>query len=134
MKVSLKLGPGGPMTRDKAKVCFVTNLGFPGAGSLMGGKIVGYPQLLMTVCGLGISMICGGKFLTWFFANWSRLQNPSGDPLEILAEIWQAVKWPLAGLGLFALAWLWGFVTGWSLLVRAKRAEAMQSSKFQAPS
>ena len=99
------------------------NLGVPGSGSLMAGKMIGYPQLLLMTAGMIISMVFGGKFLAWFFANWARLQNPSNDPLGTLAEIWQAVKWPLAGVALFGLAWLWGLGTGLNILVKAKREE-----------
>ena len=121
------------MTRDKAKVCLMMNLGFPGSGSLMAGKIVGYLQVLLTLGGFAISMICGGKFLAWFFANWSRLQNPSNDPLQTFSEIWQAVKWPLAGVGLFGLAWLWGLGTGLLILVAAKRQVPPPIKQFRAP-
>jgi hypothetical protein len=123
MKVNLKLGPGGPLTREKAKVCLMMNVAVPGSGSLMAGRIVGYLQLFLTAAGMIISTVCAGKFLTWFFANWSRLQNPDNDPIETLVEIWQAVKWPLAGLGIFAVAWLWGLVTGLSILAKARRDE-----------
>jgi hypothetical protein len=134
MKVNLTLGPGGPKTRDKAKVCLMMNLGVPGSGSLMAGRIVGYPQLFLMAAGMIISMIFAGKFLTWFFANWSRLQNPSNDPMEMLVEIWQAVKWPLAGLALFGFAWLWALVTGFSILVQAKKGvEGEKTSNIQHP-
>jgi hypothetical protein len=134
MKVNLTLGPGGPITRDTAKVCLMMNLGVPGSGSLMAGRIVGYPQLFLMAAGMIISMIFAGKFLTWFFANWSRLQNPSNDPMETLVEIWQAVKWPLAGLALFGFAWLWALVTGLIILAEAKKASGSEEgSKFQHP-
>ena len=123
MKANFKLGPRGPVTRSKAKVCLMMNLGVPGSGSLMAGRLVGYPQVFLMAAGMIISTICAGKFLTWFFANWSRLQNPNVDPMETLAEIWQAVKWPLAGIVVFGLAWLWGLVTGLMILARARRDE-----------
>jgi hypothetical protein len=89
----------------------------------MAGRIVGYVQLVLTAAGMILSMIFAGKFITWFFANWSRLQNPNNDPIETLGEVWQAVKWPLAGLALFGFAWLWGFVSGLSILGKSKREE-----------
>jgi hypothetical protein len=123
MKVNLTLGPRGPITRDKAKVCLMMNLGVPGSGSLMAGRVVGYLQLVLTAAGMMVSMIFAGKFITWFFANWSRLQNPSNDPMEMLGEIWQAVKGPLAGLALFGFAWLWGLASGLSILGKSKGEE-----------
>ena len=129
MKVNFRLGPKGPVDREKAKVCLIMNLGVPGSGSLMAGRLVGYPQLVLTFCGLAVSMIFGGKMLTWTLGNWSRLQN-SNDPMASLTEIWQAIKWPLAGLGIFALAWLWGLITGLMVLATAKSDE---TSSLQAP-
>jgi hypothetical protein len=134
MKFNLTLGPGGAMTRDKAKVCLMMNIAVPGTGSLMAGRVVGYAQLLLMAAGMVISTIFGGKLLTWFFANWSRLQNPGNDPWANLREILAAVKWPTAGVGLFAVAWIWALGTGLAVLAKSKRIETPppvpQSGKF----
>ena len=123
MKINLRLGPPGPLTRERAWICFSMNMGFPGSGSLMARRLVGYPQAVLTISGILLTLFFGGRFVTWFFANWSRLQNPGGDPLETMREIWMAVRWALAGMGLFALAWLWGLATGLTIVSRAKREQ-----------
>ena len=93
----------------------------------MAGKRVGYPQLILTSAGMLISMICGGKFFVWFLQNWSRLQNPS-DPSAMLLEMWHAAKWPLAGMALFGVAWIWGAVTGLGLVAKAKARNPQRSA------
>ena len=121
MKLSLRLGSREPLTREKARMCFGINLGFPGSGSLMAGRLVGYPQILMTLSGILLSMLFGLRFIGWFMANWSRLQNPNGDPMENLHELWLQVRWALLGIVLFAVAWLWGLVSGLMILAAARK-------------
>jgi len=120
MKFSLVLGPREPLTREKARICFGMNLGFPGSGSLMARRLVGYPQILLTMSGILLSMLFGLRFIAWFLSNWSRLQNPNADPMAGLHELWLQVRWALLGMGLFALAWIWGLVSGLIMLAAAK--------------
>jgi hypothetical protein len=122
MKFSLAPGPRGPLTRDKARTYLTANMGFPGLGSLMAGKWIGYAQALMTLAGLGLSMVFGTRFAIWFVKNWSQLQAPSPDPLEMLRDMWLAARWALLGIALFASAWIWGLLSGLLLMAAAKKA------------
>ena len=115
------------MTREKAWTCLSANIGFPGSGSLMAGKLTGYPQALLTVIGIFMSLVFGTRFCIWFFSNWSRLQTPGADPFQNLRELWMGIRWALLGVALFAFAWIWAFLTGLTILSRAKKETRVQN-------
>ena len=124
MKVSLALGPRRPLSRQTAWGCLTTNLAMPGAGSLVAGRVSGYAQLTLAIGGTALTVLFGLRFIWWFGANWSRLHNPDADPVATLSEIWQALKWPALGLGLFFLGWLWALVTSVGIVMGARKAES----------
>jgi hypothetical protein len=127
MKVSLALGPRRPLSRQTAWGCLTTNIVMPGAGSLLAGRIAGYPQLALAIGGTIVSLIFGVHFIFWSIANWSRLHSPEADPLAALAENWQHLKWALSGLGLFFLGWLWALVTSIGIVSRARHDEKLSA-------
>ena len=124
MKISLALGKRQPLSRQTAWGCFTTNLALPGFGSLVAGHATGYPQALLGVGGLMLTLIFGARFLGWYVANWSRLQGPQNDPIAALAEVLRAVRWPALGIAVFAVGWLWALTTSWQILRSAKQAES----------
>jgi hypothetical protein len=126
MKISLALGPRRVLSRQTAWGCFTSNLALPGAGSLAAGRISGYAQLALGLGGMALSILLGIRFVVWYFANWSRLHDPYGDPLTSMGELWLALRWPLLGFGLFALGWLWSLATGLQIVQAAKAAEQKQ--------
>ncbi len=111
------------LNRESARACLASNLGMPGAGSLLAGRLSGVPQILIALAGLGITLVFGTRFIGWAILHWSQMRDPYADPLEMLTAILLAVRWPLAGIGLFALSWLWALVTSWSILNAVRRAE-----------
>src|SRR6266568_7357773 len=111
MKISLALGPRQPLSRQTAWGCFTTNLALPGFGSLVAGRISGYPQAALMLVGLIVSLLGVARAFTWYAANGSRLQDPQGDPLANLTDMWLAIRWALLGLGVFGLGWLWALFT-----------------------
>jgi hypothetical protein len=121
MKISFTLGRPGPISREKAWAAFVMNLTLPGCGTLMAGRKTGYGQLAIQAAGLLISLASGGRLLVWTFQNWSRINDPYADPFEKLQEMWVVMRWPVLGLAVFALSWVWAFFSGWSILQESKR-------------
>src|SRR5215467_4211107 len=107
MKISLALGPRGPLSRQTAWGCFTTNLALPGIGSLMAGRRSGYGQALLAFGGMGLTILFGIPFIYWCLANWPHLYGEQADPVASMAELWGHVHWALLGFGLFAAAWLW---------------------------
>lgn len=123
MKVSLALGSREPLSRQTAWGCVTGNLALPGSGSLVAGRRSGYPQLALAALGLILSMIFGLRFIYWFFANWSRLHQPSADPVAALGEMWQVLRWALLGLAVFLASWLWALGTSLRILHSATGSE-----------
>src|SRR5690349_1176056 len=123
MKISLALGKRQPLSRHTAWGCFTTNLALPGFGSLVAAHATGYPQALLGVGGLVLTLVFGAQFLGWYVANWSRLQGAQPDPIAALGELWRAVRLPALGIGVFALGWLWALATSWQILRSAKEIE-----------
>ena len=120
MKISLALGPRRPLSPQTAWGCLTSNVAVPGLGSLVAGRISGYPQVALGLGGMALTLAFGLRFFVWFAANRSRLLDPGADPAALL-EMWLAVRWALLGIALFALGWLWALATSLALLAAAKR-------------
>ena len=123
MRFSLTLGARRPLSRQTAWGFFTTNLALPGSGSLLAGRISGYPQLALALGGMAMTLIFGARFVGWAVLNLRRLGEQPGDPIGTLVEVWLAVRWALLGMGMFVIAWLWALVTGWLIVHEAKTAE-----------
>jgi hypothetical protein len=124
MKVSLALGPRKPLSRQTAWGCFTTNLAMPGFGSLLAGRKSGYPQAALMIVGLIVSVTGAGRLFVWYAANASKLQDPQGDPVSTLVQMWSVMRWPVLGLAIFGLGWLWALMTSLAILREAKTNEA----------
>jgi len=124
MKISLALGPRRPLSRQTAWGCFTTNLAMPGFGSLVAGRIAGYPQAVLMMVGLVVSLLGVARAFTWYAANASHLSDPQADPITNLTAMWLAMRWAVLGRALFGLGWLWALITSLDILREAKRSEA----------
>jgi len=126
MKISLALGKREPLNRQTAWGCLTANLALPGCGSLVAGRISGYGQLAFAAAGLMLTVTFGTRFIFWYLANWSQLQQPSDmDPFGTMSEIWLHVRWALAGIAVFSAGWLWALGTSLHLLRQAKSPPVM---------
>jgi len=111
MKLS---SPRAPLSPARARNCAILNqFATPGLGSLMARRIVaGAGQLTLAVIGFAL-------FCAWFvdvLRQFYGMINSDADP--------QLHPWlALAGIGTFALAWVWALFTSFSLLREAKRNE-----------
>ena len=123
MKISFTLGPRRPLSRETAWGCLTTNLAMPGFGSLVAGRISGYPQAALGLGGMGLTLVFGLRFFLWYAAHYARLGDPNLNGLDALADLWMAVRWALLGIALFALGWLWPLSTSLSLLREARRLQ-----------
>jgi hypothetical protein len=120
MKISLALGERRHLSRQTAWGCLTTNLAMPGFGSLMAGRISGYPQVVLTLGGMVLTMIFGVRALLWMLANWSRLHDPASDQFAIFGEMWTVLRWALLGMALFGLGWLWALGSSYGIVRSAK--------------
>lgn len=116
MKISFVLGKRDALDQQTAQVCAATNLGMPGFGSIMAGRVIGYAQATFTIAGFALTLIGGVRSLIWFVSNWSKLYDPMADGLENLRAMWLSIRWPLLGMLLFGVAWIWAALTSWQIL------------------
>lgn len=102
--------------------CLTTNLAMPGFGSMIAGKrIEGAIQAGLSITGFILTLFLGGRFIVWYFTNYSRLYgDPYADPVTVFQEVWSQVRAPLLGIGLFVFTWLWALWTSWRVM-RASR-------------
>lgn len=109
-------------SRQKAQGYAATNAVMPGLGSLTAGKRVGVVQLVLGLGGFAMTLGFGTQFIFWSLAHWSEYQNagPDMDPFKPLRDLWQHARWPLLGMAMFAVSWLWSLVTSRSLLAASK--------------
>jgi hypothetical protein len=120
MKISLALGERRPLSRQTAWGCLTTNMAMPGFGSLMAGRISGYPQAFLMLVGMVLTTVFGVRFLLWMLANWGRLHDPATDHLEALSEMWLVLRWAFLGMALFGAAWLWALASSYGIVRSAK--------------
>src|SRR5437899_3330955 len=120
MKISLALGPRRPLDRQTAWGCLTTNLALPGFGSLVAGRLWGYPQLLLGLAGLSLTLIFGLRFILWSLSHWSELHDAT-DPLGALERMWQVGFWAFAGIVIFLVGWVWALATSLNILRGAQQ-------------
>ena len=106
----------GPATRQEAWACLMANLALPGAGSLAAGRTVGYYQLAVGVVGLILTVVAVVHSAQWLLGNWTAINQPNADPIEALSNLWIEIRWPLAGLAIFAVSLFWSIITGMQVL------------------
>jgi hypothetical protein len=123
MKMSLALGERRPLSRQQAWGCFTSNLAVPGSGSLVAGHPVGYAQLAVTFCAFGLTLVATARFFVWALHNRPRNDALDPDPIQTLFNLWNAARWPLVGIALFAVVLLWALATSLSILSEARRHE-----------
>jgi hypothetical protein len=124
MKISLALGERRPLSRQTAWGFLTSNIALPGSGSLMAGRKSGYPQLVLGLGGMILSLVFGVRALLWMLANWSRMHDPAVDQFQVIGEMWQVLVWALLGIAIFGLAWLWALATSYAIVSSAKDESA----------
>jgi len=111
----MKLSPSRtPLSPAKARNCLLLNqFATPGLGSLIGRRFVaGSGQLLLALAGFLL-------FCAWFVNVMWQFYGLMDRDIEPKLRPWLA----FSGIGVFALAWLWAWVTSFSLLREARRNE-----------
>jgi hypothetical protein len=98
----------------------INQLAFPGLGTLMMGRRIGYAQATIMVAGFVLTM----AFLVWYLICAGRYAaNPSWDEAQF-TSLYRPYQWALSwGLGLCAVAWIWALFSSIAML-RASRPDA----------
>lgn len=106
------LAPGQPVGTGRAWGCLALNLLVtPGFGSVLGGwPRSGIVQSLLALAGVTSFGAWVFGVLRQFYGAWEH---------DVAAEV---TWWPMfLGLALFAIAWVWGAITGMLILQSARR-------------
>jgi hypothetical protein len=103
-----------PLSPARARNCLLLNqFATPGLGSLMGRRyFAGIGQLLLAVTGFSL-------FCAWFINIITQYYSLMSRDVEPHMRHWLA----LSGVGVFALGWMWAWVTSFSLLREGRRNE-----------
>jgi hypothetical protein len=120
MKISLALGERRPLSRQTAWGCLTTNIALPGFGSLVAGRKSGYPQALLSIGGMAVSVIFGVRALLWMLANWARMHDPATDQFAVMGEMWAVLRWAFLGFAIFGIGWLWALASSYGIVRSAK--------------
>jgi len=115
---------GKPLSRATAKNAALLNLlATPGLGSLLGRRwFSGIGQLVLALAGFTL-------FVVWFVGEMVQFYGQIGGNVEVHP----IGKFLVAGLILFALAWLWSAATSFSLLREASAGGRRSLENFAAP-
>jgi len=90
----------------RAWACLMTNLlVLPGLGSLLVGRRSGWAQAALALLGFALTLV----WLVWFAVTWSGTGEFPLDGGPYLGE-------GVGGVLLFAVSWVWGLVTGLSVV------------------
>jgi hypothetical protein len=109
-----------PLTPARAWLCASLNLlGFPGLGTVLAGRRIGYVQAALMVIGFVLVMAFVGAYFT---ALLHVLNSPDfADQRAALS--WRSWLWAGQwGAGLSALAWCWSLASSVSIVRRARQA------------
>lgn len=108
------VGPPKILTRSRAWTCVAMNqLAFPGLGTIMAGRRIGYVQAVLMV--IGFLLLTG--FMTWFIVGMMGELVGSGQDHERLVVQHRAYAWTWQfGLGLSLLAWFWALASSAGIL------------------
>lgn len=90
----------------------INQLAFPGLGTILAGRKVGYAQAVLMVSGFLLSV----GFMLWFIFCMVRLVFNDVSEQEFKAQYepyWWTLRW---GLGLCAVAWLWSLWSSFWML------------------
>jgi hypothetical protein len=132
MKFSLTRGPRRPLDRQTAWGCLTANLfGLPGLGSLAAGRRTGYGMMVLSLTGLAMTSVFGIHFIVWYTAHSADVLGDGG--MSGYGELWDHLRWALAGIAVFATGWLWALASSLSILAEVKSTSGKTSPPLIKP-
>jgi hypothetical protein len=122
VKGSLKLRPHRVLSRKEAWACFSANLALPGSGSLAAGRRIGYAQMAAGFLSVAVTVVTAIPMIQWALSGGlAGSQSSLSDPFQNLSDLWIHVRWPMAGMALFAAAIVWATMTSVAILAAAPK-------------
>ena len=126
MKISLALGPRKPLDREQARACLVANICFPGSGTLLAGRRIGYAQLLL----VGVAYFLQFIFLGWYVKLWFKTRQfpfPAEWAFGIPRQAVFMMAIALTSVAAIVAAWLWALLTSLIIASEVKRGATKQT-------
>jgi hypothetical protein len=104
----------GMAPRSRARLCVVINqLAFPGLGTLLMGRRVGYAQAALMI--VGFFLVTG--FLVWYLVSFIRYVGSSTWDEETFRKHYLPCQWALYyGLAFCVVAWIWSLFSSITIL------------------
>ena len=91
----------------------INQLAFPGMGTIMSGRRIGYVQAAIMLAGFFLTM----GFFIWYFVCVARYLSNSGWSRDEFIATFRPCLWSLYwGIGLSALAWFWSLKSSLEIL------------------
>ena len=117
---SVPVSPKPPRRAPVWLWVIVNQFAFPGLGTIMMGRRVGYAQASIMV--VGFVMVTG--FFLWFIVCSARYAgNPTWTEADFTA-CYRPYKWTLTwGLVLCAIAWVWALISSFQILRAYRRCK-----------
>jgi hypothetical protein len=119
--------PNRPLAKRSHAVLWalINQLAFPGLGTLMMGRRVGYVQATIMLAGFCLTM----GFLLWYLVCVGRYAaHPNWEEAKF-TSLYRPYKWSLYwGLGFCAAAWVWALFSSIAMVRAARAAEAHDRS------
>ncbi len=75
---------------------------------------------MLCLAGFFLSVIFGVRAMIWIVSHKQMVQDPEGDPLVGLEQMWLVLRLPVLGFLLFVGSWLWALGTSLAILREAK--------------
>jgi hypothetical protein len=98
----LDAAPRQPLDPETARNCLLTNLlVLPGFGSLMGGRKIGWLQIVLAIIGFVMTPV----YFIGAAPEWIRTGH-------FVCEFNRYLVLSFVGILLFLIAWVWGLATG----------------------
>ena|SRR6185503_7447530 len=117
-----------PLDRRRAWVCVAINqFAFPGLGTIMAGRRVGFPQAAVMVLGFSLAT----AFMLWFIFCALRLMLSVDWSEDQFHAAYYPFKWAgKTGLALCIAAWCWALTSSIAILRETKGNARLAADEF----
>lgn len=108
-----------PLTRSKAWTCAgINQLAFPGLGTIISGKKIGYVQAALMLIGFVLSLYFMVSYATSLYTG---LSDPNWGP-SVLKEALSQKKWyGITGGLLSVIAWTWALLDSVHIILESQK-------------
>ena len=126
--MTTSLVPGNsatPRRKSAWSAVLINQLAFPGLGTIISGRRIGYVQAAIMLTGFLLTM----GFFIYYFVCVVRFFSNAGGTREEFVAMFRPYLWSLYwGIGLSALAWFWSLKSSLEILKQEKQDRFEQTA------